>query len=244
MKPVIIGLYGEAGAGKDASAKFIHEWATNNQKSNFGYFSFAEPVYALTAVILGTTSEKLAEREQKETPQWFSVTASNLERARDTYCSYGLDSYEEFSDIWPIFEDKCLDKHDADFENQDALYMLYISPRRMLQLVGTELGRDLINENVWLLTLLKKINIAVPDVAVVTDVRFPNEVNFIANSNHENVTSFVLEIQRPENPHKTKTVHASEQRLDPSKIKEVIINDSTLETLRLKVQEACTKHAK
>lgn len=244
MKPTIIGLYGEAGAGKDAVANFLLERAHLDEYKT-GRFSFAAPVYALAAVILSTTPEKLARRRFKEVPQWFLITNTSLEAARDLFNKYGLDRYEEFSDVWPIFEEKYIRSYERTWEedslNPESDRSVYISPRRMLQLVGTEFGREMLNENVWLTTLLNEINKVAPDVAVVTDVRFPNELSFIAESNDEDVDSYVLEIQRPHNPDRTESKHKSEQRLDSTKIKEVILNDGSLEELQSKVIAFCDK---
>lgn len=243
MKPTIIGLYAEAGAGKDSVTDVIEDYCKHWEIS-FGRFSFAEPVYALAAVILGTTPENLAERRPKEIGRWFTITDKQLEDARDVYNSYGLDQWEEFSDIWPIFSEKYLTEYEGVWPNpheEPEGRMIFISPRRMLQLVGTELGRELIREDVWLRTLLYKINKYSPDLAVVTDVRFPNELNFIADSGDEDIDSYVLEIVRPHNPDRTTIKHKSEQRLDSSKIREIILNDGSLEDLEYKVIAYCDK---
>lgn len=242
MKPTIIGLYADAGAGKDSVTDVIESYCEHWEIS-FGRFSFAEPVYALAAVILGTTPENLGERRGKEIDRWFSVTDKQIEDARDVYNSYGLNRWEEFSDIWPIFSEKHLTQYEGTWSvsGDPSDRMMFISPRRMLQLVGTEFGRQLIREDVWLMTLLNKINEVAPDLAVVTDVRFPNELNFIADSGDEDVDSYVLEVQRPHNPNQTKLKHESEQRLDSSKIREIILNDGSLEDLEYKVIAFCDR---
>lgn len=52
-----------------------------------------------------------------------------------------------------------------------------LSPRYALQLLGTEAGRDLFGENLWVSTLEKRID---PNKNyVIADVRFPNEIKHI-----------------------------------------------------------------
>jgi hypothetical protein len=52
-----------------------------------------------------------------------------------------------------------------------------VTPRKMLQLMGTEAGRDVFHPDIWIHSLEKQIS-GVTDV-VITDVRFPNEVEFV-----------------------------------------------------------------
>lgn len=66
--------------------------------------------------------------------------------------------------------------------------------RRLMQVFGTEVGRMLFGENVWVDILSKRY----PDIAddatryVVTDCRFPNEVEFVRKSG-----GAVVWIERP-----------------------------------------------
>lgn len=53
------------------------------------------------------------------------------------------------------------------------------SPRQALQLMGTEAGRDVFHQDLWLLSLERRIN---PNKDyVIADVRFPNEIKMIEN---------------------------------------------------------------
>src|SRR4249920_3286363 len=55
-----------------------------------------------------------------------------------------------------------------------------VIPRYMLQLTGTEAGRNVFHTDLWVHSLARKI---LPDRNyVVTDVRFPNEIDFIRKS--------------------------------------------------------------
>jgi hypothetical protein len=52
-----------------------------------------------------------------------------------------------------------------------------VTPRYMLQLMGTEAGRDVFNKDIWIYTLENRMR-GKEDV-VIPDVRFPNEIEFI-----------------------------------------------------------------
>jgi len=51
--------------------------------------------------------------------------------------------------------------------------------RRLLQLLGTECGRECINENIWVDTWAKKADASKADFIIADDMRFENEINFI-----------------------------------------------------------------
>lgn len=241
---LLIGLHGDAGAGKDSVADFILEWFHYNYGSSYNArrYSFAKPVYELAAVILGVTPEFLARRNGKETNQWFHVTQSSLERARNVWNKYGLDRYEDFAYVWPIFEDKYLNPQSCFNVGGDGLYSLYISPRKMLQLIGTELGRELVSQSIWTDTLLFQLEQDVPDAAVVTDVRFDNEGVII----HDNGLGFqpnVLHVVSAMTTYSIKTSHPSEGGINPKLFTHAFENKfEGLDNLRTDVIKYCEKN--
>lgn len=56
-----------------------------------------------------------------------------------------------------------------------------ITPRYILQIMGTEAGRDVFGEEIWVSALERRIQGI--DKVVVSDVRFPNEIQFIQRNN-------------------------------------------------------------
>ena len=69
----------------------------------------------------------------------------------------------------------------------------YITPRYMLQLMGTEAGRDVFHKDLWILSLEKKLGMY-QDV-VIADVRFPNEMKFIQDKG-----GFIVRVKRGDDP--------------------------------------------
>ncbi len=105
----------------------------------------------------------------------------------------------------------------------------YPEVRRLLQVYGTEVGREAFGENCWVDRAYAKIDDALHGGSnvVVTDVRFKNEVRLI----HQWLGSHIVHVTRP--GFGKINNHASEQ-LDYAAVADAtIINDSTLENLQL-----------
>jgi hypothetical protein len=69
----------------------------------------------------------------------------------------------------------------------------HITPRYMLQIMGTEAGRDVFHPDLWILALEKKLGMY--QNVVISDVRFPNEIEFI-----QRMGGFVVRVKRGEDP--------------------------------------------
>lgn len=138
------------------------------------------------------------------------------------------------------------------------------SPRLALQLLGTEAGRDVFHKDVWIYTLERRIhkwkeeseddNVNV----VVTDTRFPNEMNWIRSQG-----GIIVEVRRGSRPEwyedailcnynddpdlpargrmASKGIHFSEWAWIGQKIDYTIYNDGSLDDLVNNVKDLLTK---
>lgn len=70
---------------------------------------------------------------------------------------------------------------------------LHITPRNMLQLMGTEVGRGMIHPDLWIYALEKRIDMY--QNVVIADVRFPNEMKFIQEKG-----GFIVRVKRGDDP--------------------------------------------
>ena len=61
----------------------------------------------------------------------------------------------------------------------EQLNIPHFSPRLALQLIGTNTLRDHFNPNLWFLTIQNRIRQSPEQDIVISDVRFPNEINFV-----------------------------------------------------------------
>jgi hypothetical protein len=101
--------------------------------------------------------------------------------------------------------------------------------RRLLQVFGTEVGREMFGEDFWVKQVFKQIKEEeIYKNFVITDVRFPNEANFIKANGGE-----VWRINRNDN--KPINAHASESAMDEYKFDRVISNESSIQDLEKEI---------
>jgi pimeloyl-ACP methyl ester carboxylesterase len=113
-----------------------------------------------------------------------------------------------------------VDIHGWDFSKNN-----YSDVRRLLQRLGTEAGRDILGENIWVDTAFARTSAS---KIVVTDVRFPNEADGIRDRGGR-----VVRIDRPGvGP---RNDHPSETSLLDYDFDAVINNDSTVEDLHARI---------
>lgn len=244
----IIGISGKIGSGKDLSGLMIQyltseyrkvyhfdEWYERVTKhgsqthSPFINKKFADKLKDIACMILNCTREQLEDRVFKETPlgeEWWKYKVGKSEFL-----------YEG--------EESML-KHSKSSE------LVKTTPRLLLQLLGTECGRQILHPNIWLNSLMseyvevdknriakddgggmiskKEYYKAFPDW-VITDIRFPNEADAVLAKG-----GIVLRIERPKKTSSEKE-HESETALDNyQKFTDIIQNNSTKESLLEKLK--------
>lgn len=89
-----------------------------------------------------------------------------------------------------------------------------LTAREVMQIVGTEWFRAM-QHNVWADATIRKIQKESPEIAIIDDCRFPNEVEAVQNAG-----GFVIKLNR--NVHKS--THASEVALDRNNYDELNFN--------------------
>jgi hypothetical protein len=94
--------------------------------------------------------------------------------------------------------------------------------RRLLQVLGTDVGRKMFGENFWIDIALSGLK--PEDKVVVSDVRFPNEGNAI-----KALSGSLWRINR--HNHSAVNGHASEHAMDNYMFSHVVYNDGTLDDL-------------
>jgi len=200
---MIIGISGKQGSGKDLAGKIVQYLIYNNHRKNNGFneisfhqyddgfpretswtiHKFADKLKDCVCLILGCTRKQLEDREYKETElgeEWW------------------------FNNIVPEngFGTKLIN-WDRDLKPQK------MTPRLLLQLLGTECGRHIIHPNIWVnatmvdyyctkcgkeedsnISHVEFDNCIYPNW-IFTDVRFPNECEAIKKHN-----GIVIRLQR------------------------------------------------
>lgn len=114
---------------------------------------------------------------------------------------------------------------------EDVIPALGVSPRRLMQTLGTEWGRQIINPDLWLILAKQRLLNFGPGM-VIADVRFENEASWVRSQGGR-----VIHIERPNNV--AVEAHASEAGIEfkgeEGDIK--IVNGGTLEDLQNTIRE-------
>jgi hypothetical protein len=130
------------------------------------------------------------------------------------------------------------------------------SPRLALQLMGTEVGRDVFHKDFWVIKLKNYIQKNPNQNYVITDVRFQNEIQFVHSLN-----GILIEIKRGIKPHwyevaglanngdwkaeqfmkNQSGVHESEWRWVGGEVDHQIENEGSLEELKNKLINCLTQ---
>jgi hypothetical protein len=112
--------------------------------------------------------------------------------------------------------------------------------RTILQLVGSEVFRDLLWGNIWCDYIkLKYLTTGQYDIVIISDSRFPNEISYFQDMKEQGLLTFVTScrIVRPKRQalEATNQNHQSEIHIMNLHVDREIINDGTLENLHDKL---------
>jgi len=107
--------------------------------------------------------------------------------------------------------------------------------RNILQLYGTEIFRKRVDENWWVNQVKNRCIASKSDVIIVTDCRFPNEIEGMFCEDYETI---VIRIKRDINTQELIASHDSETALDDwNEWNYIVENNGTLEELRGSAKE-------
>lgn len=271
---MIIGISGRINSGKDTVGKIIklirllnradtkellieyehfernNLWDVVKGPGSFEIRKFADKLKDMTCVLLGCTKEQLEDREfkEKELGEEWNYTFYNI---RDDE-GFMLDNHLSEEDA----------ENDLSFwdENINIAHPPYIekveqrlTPRLLLQLLGTECGRKIIHPNIWVNFLMSEYkpiensNTVYPNW-VITDVRFPNELRAIKEKGgitiRVNRPKYAYESDLPEKSSPLQHAergkelynHPSEIALDNAEFDYTIDNNGTIEELIEKIK--------
>lgn len=187
---------------------------------NYRQLAFADKLKDIVCLMIGCTRADLEDREFKEKPL-----------GREWDCMETTSSYGGPAEIRPMGS--------MEWTHSDRRRT---TPRLLLQLMGTECGRQTLHPNIWINALFADYGIeselvdGKPEVIyqswIITDVRFPDEVKAI-----EDRGGIVIRLQRPNDQTGLTNVHESETALDNHAFEHVIQNDGSIEELVEKVKE-------
>lgn len=103
------------------------------------------------------------------------------------------------------------------------------SPRELMQTLGTEWGRNLVNEDLWLILARQRLLAAGPGMTIA-DVRFDNEAEWVRK-----LGGRIIHVKR-DSAERVKQ-HASEVGVTEEPGDGIIMNNGTLEDLQQSVKD-------
>lgn len=220
MKQIIIALSAKKDGGKSTVANFLKR----NRVELFGHkshrstngtvlrgptvatFPLAGPVKDLCANVLGLTHEQLyGTNEQKNSLtryQWedlphYPRIVERLKSRIDQECFMEWYTSDEEKGLW---EKRAVDR----LEKTRPKGLM--TARQVMQEVGTGIFRQMYAD-VWAEACVRGIRESKVDVALIDDLRFPNEVLAVQSAGG-------LVLRLPRDAHQGKDQHASEMALD------------------------------
>ena len=190
----------------------FEDWMNNySHRSNWEIKKFADSLKDIICILIGCTRKQLEDRDFKETSlgvEWrvFKHTLDN-----------SILSPQEMSI-----------QHALHNGFRDCFYEeINLTPRLFLQKIGTDLFRNQLHPNTWVSsTFANYLN----DAWIITDVRFPNELQAIKDRN-----GIVIRVNRNNSLFKS-VIHESETILDNATFDYIVDNNSDIQSLIEKVK--------
>lgn len=185
---------------------FINNSSIAENLSGWEIRRFADKVKDIVCILLNCTREQLEDREFKEA---------------------------ELGEEWWYYKGEVgIYPYNTPYEANKKLPLIKYTPRKLLQNIGTDLFRNQLHPNIWVSsTFANYLN----DAWIITDVRFPNELQAIKDRN-----GIVIRVNRNNSLFKS-VIHESETSLDNCAFDYVIENNSDIPTLVEKVKEILIK---
>lgn len=267
----IIAVSGKIGSGKDEIGKII-QWLTSDKfkssnsdtfdryksmsydlynegfkgNSNWQIKKFADKLKDIVCLLIGCTREQLEDQEFKNKElgeEWWFYGYGDLDNKIYTVKIPYLESKDK---------SKVYDK-----------YLIKLTPRLLLQLMGTECGRQILHPNIWVNSLFadyhptpnksmeesfmeqfvtgrSEIHYKLPNW-IITDMRFPNELKAVKDKG-----GISIRVNRPYTTvingngipatFNHNQFHESETALDSAEFDFVIENSGSIEELIEKVK--------
>lgn len=222
---VIICMSGKAGSGKDTVADYLVK------NHDFKRMAFADPLRDIVQLVFVMDKENVWDRKLRELPlKDFPNHATN-----DIVKWYYNEGFINFPNITKDELSVLKESYNwtGDMITSMSRDEMYWSVRKLLQFIGTEMFRNLINRDIWVKNFISRIE---PGTNyVVTDARFINEIECIKK--HFGGKIMFIEVKRQGCDGVSVGIknHESERYSLPSDV--ILENNGTIEELYCKVED-------
>ena len=194
---MVVGISGKIGSGKDEIGKILQYLSSTGMYSfklglsykgylevydkrehNYQIKKYADKLKDMVCLLIGCTREQLEDREFKEKELGEEWVAYKVFTQRYHYNEYKLFNNRELAEKFAF------QFYGSDINGR--VVTIKLTPRLLLQLLGTECGRQIIHPNIWVNALFADFEdnksdwlSAINSNWIITDVRFPNEAKAI-----------------------------------------------------------------
>lgn len=250
MKPIVIGISGAAGSGKDTTARLIRDYAEQNFEINSIIYPFARTLKDMLKSLFYWDHRHVEGELKQMEILTYPVTREDIYRVFDDYFPNAedqepcrdliLDAYvDRFIQVFSEYETSGIWSWVKRVVNMgsgsDTQYEYCLTPRRAMQLLGTEVVRHM-NKDKWVSIvedLIMSSHGDNPPIILIPDVRMANEAALCREH------GFIICIVRKQDYTEVgltekEAAHSSENSFvhDPSDL--ILYNDGDLNELRNK----------
>lgn len=203
----IISLSGKIGTGKDTVTKIIQILTSSPHFTNEAVIKFldrdlynpkwknkkfANKLKDIVCILINCTREQLEDREFKEKelgPEWNAIKYHIIDSDDNfLFSTFYKDDLETEFDYYSDYHHRTVEIIETE---------IILTPRLLLQLLGTEAGRNIIHPNIWVNSLMNEYSLIPAKFKdlkngeniltkewkypnwIISDTRFPNELEAV-----------------------------------------------------------------